>query len=227
MKTKWLGWIALLTLISTSLWLILLIWDMATSGPLETFEQVLAHAQKGDWKFTLTYLNAGMVTLCATALMAGLYDYCRTRFPLWAVVSLVFVPIYGMLNLFAYLSQITLVPALLEATADPRTSATAMLLLQQSLQLLPQSLVGFLNGLAYAILGIPSLIFGIALTQERGHTFQISGWLLALNGIACILGIVGYLLQNELLSAGTLLGGAIFWLALFPLTFAFLRGRDA
>jgi hypothetical protein len=227
MQTKWLGWISLLTLISTTLWLILLIWDLATAGPLDTFEQVFTHAQKGGWKFSLTYLNAGIVTLFASALMSGLYAYCRTALPQWRVVGLVFVPIYGTLNLLAYLSQITLVPALLEAAADPALTDAAYLLLRQSLQLLPSSVVGFFNGLAYAILGIPSIIFGRALIKGEERLLQISGWLLLLNGIACILGVIGYLSGSELLSLGTLLGGAIFWLALFPLTFVFLRGQNA
>ena len=227
MKTKWLGWIALLTLISTTLWLILLIGDMATAGPLETFEQVMAHAQKGGWKFTLTYLNAGIVTLGASTLMAGLYAYCRASISTWSIVGLVFLPMYGTLNLFAYLSQITLVPSLLQAANDPVQAAAAELLLQQTLQILPGSAVGFFNGFAYAILGIPSIIFGLALTIELGRSRQISGWLLFLNGIACILGTIGFLSGSALLSLGTILGGAIFWLALFPLTFAFLRGQNA
>jgi hypothetical protein len=226
MKTKWLGWISFLTLISTTLWLILLIWDMATAGPLETFQQVLSHAQKGDWKFTLTYLNAGFVTLSATAWMGGLYVIVRDDLPGWTLIGVVFVPVYSTLNLLAYLSQITLVPALLETTADPVMIDIALLLLQQSLQLLPSSFMGFINGLAYAILGIPSMIFGLALTKRGLRSLKISGWLLTFNGIACILGIIGYLLGNPLLSFGTVFGGAIFWLALFPLTFTFLRGQD-
>ena len=227
MKTKWLGWLSLITLISVTLWLIFLIWDMATAGPLETFQQVLAHAQKGDWKFTFTYLNAGIFTTCVIALMGGLYTYCRPITPEWALVGLIFVPIYGTLNLLAYLSQITLVPALLQAAADPVMADAAMLFLQQSLQLLPESAVGFFNGLAYAILGIPSIIFGMALTKDKFRHLQISGWLLLLSGIAGLLGIIGYLTGSAILSFGTLLGGAIFWLALFPLTSSFLRSNHA
>jgi len=117
MKTRWLGWMSLVTVISVTLWLILLIWDMATAGPMETFPQVLAHVQKGDWKFTLSYLNAGIFTTCVIALMSGLYVFCRSMIPEWSVVGLVFVPVYGTLNLFAYLSQITLVPALIQGGA--------------------------------------------------------------------------------------------------------------
>ncbi len=227
MKTKWLGWVSLITLISITLWLILLIWDMATAGPLDTFQQVLAHLQKGDWKFTFTYLNAGIFTTCVIALMGGLFVYFRPIVPEWSIVGLLFVPIYGTLNFIAYLSQITLVPALLRAAADPMMADSALLLLQQSLQLLPGSAVGFFNGLAYALLGFPSIIFGLALTKEDNRSLQISGWLLFLNGIVCILGIIGYLTGSTILSFGTIFGGTIFWLALFPMTIGFLRNRDA
>ena len=226
MKSKILGWLSLITLVSVTLWLIIMIWDMATAGPMESFQQVLEHAQKGDWKFTFTYLNAGIFTVAATALMGGVYTIVKPILPEWSMVGLVFVPIYGTLNLIAYLSQITLVPALLDAASDPVMADTALLLLQQSLQLLPGSIIGFFNGLAYAILGIPSIIFGVALTKGEDRPLRISGWLLLLNGIASILGIVGYFTGSNILTQGTLLGGVIFWLALFPMTFGFFRSQD-
>jgi len=226
MKTRWLGWISLVTLISVTLWLILLIWDMATAGPLETFQQVLAHAQKGDWKFTLSYLNAGIFTTCVIALMGGLYVFCRPTIPEWSVVGLVFVPVYGTLNLFAYLSQITLVPTLIQGASDPVMADIALFLLKHSLQLLPGSTIGFFNGLAYAILGIPSIIFGWALTLGDNRSLRISGWLLMINGAACILGVIGTSIRSDFLSMGTILGGAMFWLSLFPMTYAFLRRQD-
>jgi len=139
------------------------------------------------------------------------------------MVALVFVPIYGTLNLFAYLSQITLIPALIQAASDPATSETALLLLSQTLQMLPDSTVGFFNGLAYTILGIPSIIYGRVLIGSMKRSLTISGWLLLANGIACILGVFGTVIGNRFLSMGTVMGGTLFWLALFPLTLAFLR----
>jgi hypothetical protein len=225
MKTRWLGWISLLTLISVTLWLMLLIWDMATAGPLETFQQVLAHVQKDDWIFPVTYMNAGVFTIFVIALMAGLYVYCSSTLPGLSIVGLVFVPVYGTLNLIAYLSQITIVPALLESTSVPVVSDTAHLLLQHTLQMLPGSTVAFFNNMAYAILGIPSMIFGWTFTTDQNRTLKISGWLLILNGIACILGFTGVLFNIDFLSIGTILGGAIFWASLFPMSYVFLR-RD-
>ena len=47
------------------------------------------------------------------------------------------------------------------------------------------------------------------------------------SGIACILGVIGFTLQSDLLSLGTVLGGVLFWLALFPMTYGFFRSKDA
>jgi len=198
---------------------------MATAGPLETFQQVLAHVQKYDCKFPATYLNAGVFTIFVIALMAGLYIYCKSTLPGLSIVGLVFVPVYGTLNLIAYLSQITIVPALLESTSAPAVADTAYFLLEHTLQMLPSSTVAFFNNLAYAIFGIPSMIFGWTFTTDQNRVLRISGWLLILNGIACILGFIGTLLNLEFLSLGTILGGAIFWLSLFPISYIFLR-RD-
>lgn len=52
---------------------------------------------------------------------------------------------------------------------------------------------------------------------------KAAGGLLVLTGVACIAGIIGYLVGNAFLSAGILLGGVLFFLALVPLTLAFLR----
>ncbi len=46
----------------------------------------------------------------------------------------------------------------------------------------------------------------------------LAGALLALNGVACILGIVGFLARNAPLSLGTLAGGVLFLLALVPMS---------
>jgi hypothetical protein len=222
LRTKFIGVVALVTLFFTAVWLALLIWDQAAAGPLETLDQVIAYLANRGWRYTLIYLNAAMVTLCATILMTLLYRYVREIAPDWALVGLVFVPVYCALNLVAYLSQITLVPALVSSIEAGVDDPLVYLLLAQSIQLWPRSAVGFFNGLAYALLGIPSILYGLHI--RRGNRFmQAAGWLLVLNGVACISGIIGYLTGNDLLSSGILLGGVLFFLALIPLTLAFLR----
>ena len=83
MKPRTIGLISLLTMIGTILWLVLMIAGMTAAGPLDTFEQALAHAARQETTFTLSYLNAALITLLAMALMAGLYGYCKSVVPGW------------------------------------------------------------------------------------------------------------------------------------------------
>ena len=222
MKAKTLGLVSLACLVLTVLWLVLYVYGVASAGPLETLEQVLARVSRLDGLYYLTYVNATLVTLSATTLMAGLYVHCRPAAPGWFTVGLVFVPVYCVLNLFAYLSQITVVPRLLAFQQAAEYRAASSLLLGQLIQQWPGSTVNVLNNLAYAILGIPSIVFGVALFQ-RARATRLPGILLALNGVACIIGMAGVVLESEVLGLGSIVGGVLFLLALIPLSWALLR----
>ncbi len=221
MKPKLLGIVSLVLLSLTALWLVFLITDMASAGPFNTFEQILAHVEKLSVLFYATYVNATLLTLCAIAWMALLYVECKPVAPAWCTLGVAFVPIYGVLNLFTYFSQITVVPYLLALRQWPDYQRTATLLLRMSLQMWPDSAVAIFNGTAYAILGIPSMIFGLLLMQ-RSALLRVGGLLLALNGIACILGVIGDVADIAWFPPGVMLGGVLFFVALFPLTWAFL-----
>lgn len=222
MQPRMLGVVSLICLVVTILWLVLMIWGIVSVGTVETFEQALAHVAEPDALFFLTYVNATLVTLFATMLLAGLYVYFRPIAPEWSAIGLVFVPVYCVLNLFVYVSQITIVPRLLAFQGTAEYQDASSLLLGQMVQLWPGSAVATLNTLAYAILGIPSIIFGMGLVKQ-GTSKQLSGILLALNGLACIVGMVGFVVGSDLLEWGTSAGGVLFLLALIPLSLAFLR----
>lgn len=222
LKTKPLGIISLVTLVLTIIWLALLIMDMKSAGPMETFEQVLARVAKLDAIFYLTYINATLITLSATMLFAGLYFYLKPIAPQWSIIGAVFVPIYSVLNLFAYLSQITIVPQLLAARHVAGYQSASNLLLGQMIQQWPGSAVFVFNNLAYAILGIPSIIFGMILLKHS-RPLRLAGVLLALNGVACIIGIIGIILGNGIIGIGSVIGGVLFLWALIPLSLVFLR----
>lgn len=213
-----LGTVALLCAITTAIWLVLLIVGVATQGPVETLEQALASVADLDLLHYLTYANAALITITATLLFAGLYVYCKPQEAVWAVMGLAFVPAYTVLNLFAYLSQITIVPRLVDL--QPESS----LLLAQLVQSWPGSAVNVLNNLGYAILGIPSLIFGWLLLQ-RQRAMRLPGGLLALSGTASLVAMVGIILQNAALSLGSIVSGVLFLLALIPLSINLLRQK--
>ena len=219
------GIISLVTLVLTVTWLALLIASLSGVGPLDTFDQVLAYAARLDALFYLSYINSALIVVPATVLFCVLYRQYYGADPYGSLVGLVFVPVYTALNLFAYLSQITVVPGLIAHRQQPEYQAAADVLLRQMIQQWPESGVAFFNGLAYAVLGIPAIIFGVLMSR---HTppLKLAGALLALNGVACILGVVGLLTRSDLLGLGTVAGGVLFLLALIPMgRLAFLETR--
>jgi hypothetical protein len=216
--------LSLICLILTVLWIGLLIADMATAGPLESFEQVAAHVSRLHGLFYATYLNVALLTVAAVALFAALYAWLKPTAPGWIVIGLVFTPIYGGLNLVAYLSQVTLIPALVTLRLDPQYTATADVLLRLTLHAWPQSAMALFNGLAYAVLGIPSMLYGALLWRLSG-ALRWGGLLLAFNGAACILGVIGFLTGSALLAQGVMIGGVLFLAAMFPLSWGLWRAR--
>jgi hypothetical protein len=142
------------------------------------------------------------------------------------LVGVIFVPVYCALNLLVYGSQVTIIPRLVDLVADPVHEREAAFFLGQMIHAWPDSAVAVVNSLAYAILGIPSIIFGLLL--YRGFAArQVAGVLLVLNALACIAGLIGLITGILILEIGTLLGGGIFLLALIPLSMAFLRQGNA
>jgi hypothetical protein len=157
--------------------------------------------------------------------MGSLYSLLKPQAPGMALIALLFVPVYAAFNLIVYLSQITVVPALLALRSMPEYAPAVTVLLGQALQAWPASAVYVINNLAYALLGIPSIVYGVLLAR-RGRWFRMGGVLLALNGAACILGVLGILAGDPILSNGSTLGGGLYLLALLALAPAFFRAAD-
>lgn len=225
MRPRLLGWISLTCLILTVIWLALLISDTARSGAVESYEQAVIHAQRTDGIYLATYVNAAFITLSATALFAGLYRFLSSRAPYWTAIGLIFVPVYAVLNLFAYLSQISIVPAMAAIAASQPPNPSTQLMIALMVQAWQTSAVAFINALAYAILGIPSMIFGALLSRNASKKFAAGGWLIGLNGVACIAGVIGVIARLPALSMGVMIGGFLFLLGLIPLSAAFLTGN--
>lgn len=222
-KQKTLGILSLILAVSTILFLVLFVWGVARSGSIETYEQVLTVAKRQDLLFTLAYANVTLLTITASMLYAALYVYCRSASPMWSFIGVIFVPVYTVFNLTAYFSQISVVPRLLKLAETPETQVIAEFMLRQLIQQWPESAVSIYNNLAYAILGIPSIIFGVILYQKQ-LALKAGGALLALNGVACIVGIIGIVLGSNLLSWGSMVGAMLFLLALVVFAWVFLRG---
>lgn len=224
MQTKLLGVLSLICLVVTILWLVFLIAGMAVAGPLDSFEQVLAYISKADVLFYVTYANAALVTVSAVMLFAALYVYYKPMAPEWSSIGVTFVPIYGAMNLVVYLSQVTVVPHLIKLQSVPEYQVLSQFFLRQVIQQYPDSAIYIVNNLAYAVLGVPSIIFGI-LMLKSALVLRLGGVLLSLNGLACIAGFIGIAAQSAWLSQGSLAGGVLFLLALASMSWSFLQSR--
>ena len=226
MNIKLIGLLAWISFVFVTLWIVLFIISAATYGPINTLDQALGYVSRLDALFYLTYLNATIFTLLAVMMMTGLYLICKSTHPIWSIMGAVFIPIYGVINVFAYFSQILLMPVLLPLRESPGLQAAVDVVLKLTMQILPGSAVNTFNNLAYAILGIPSIIFGVILTQQA-KSLRLPGVLLALNGIACMLGIVGVLLDSAILNWGSVIGGVLWWASLLPLGIALFKGAPS
>jgi hypothetical protein len=215
--------LSIVTFVFTVFWLALLLLGLRVNGVSRGLEQIVANGAQLDTLWYATYLNAVCVTLAATMLFAVLYGFFRREAPAYAVLGFVFVPVYCVFNLTVYRVQITLVPNLLALYQTSEFQNTATVLLSQVLQPLPTSTLSVLNNFAYALLGIPSVIFGILLLNH-GTAGRIAGTLFAFNGVACVLGWLGALFNVSFLAFGSVIGGVLFLGALVPLALAFQNG---
>jgi len=215
--TRTLGVIALICLVVTVVWLALYVATTAEQGPIGSYEEALASMASLGPLHYVTYVNAALITVTATMLFAGLTVVCWPEDALWAAMASGFVPIYGLLNLFAYVSQITIVPRLvaLRPAVDP--------VLALMVQAWPASTVNVLNNLGYAVLGIPSIIFGILLPRTN-RSLRAAGGLLAASGAASLIGLVGIVSRSDLISSGSIISGVLFLFALVSMSIIWLRG---
>ena len=219
---KLIGSLSLACLVTTVIWLVLLIAGQASAGSLATFDQVLDYVGEQSGVFFATYANAALVTVVAIGLFAGLYVHLRSASPVWSAAAIVFVPVYGAMNLCVYLSQITIVPRVLDLYETVQHREASELLLRQLIQVWPDSAVFVVNNVGYAVLAVPSIIFGTLLFRSSMTLERVAGVLLALSGVASVAGLIGIASRAGWLSHGSLVGGVLFLLALVPVTWSFL-----
>jgi hypothetical protein len=181
-------------------------------------------ASEPGLSFRLNYINVSFLTMGVVYLFVLLFRYLKQDARNVALAGFIFVPMYGILNLFCYSVQINLVPSMAQAVlAQPAfEQGESIQRVAQWIQANPASVVGKLNGLAYALLGIPSILFGYLLMRKA---IRYSGLTLLLNGILCLIGIAGMMLDIRILSMGTLAGGFLFLISLGSIWFELGRHR--
>ena len=206
---------AIILLVLTIIWLIFTIISLSAVKSSWNDSDYLGWVSNPDFFFTGGYVNATLLTIVATILFALVFGFLKSKYSTAALVGWVFVPVYSVLNLFCYSIQISIVPSISQnASGNPETVFLAAQLIQAN----SHSLIGFTNGMAYAILGIPSIIYGYLLYKESK---KYTGIFLALNGLFCIVGIIGYVIRNAAMSMGVLIGGVVFLISLIAMTVEF------
>lgn len=206
---------AIILVILTILWVVLT--AISLSGIDRTWsnsEYVIWVAYPDIW-FTANYVNVTILTILVVAFFAFMYHYLKKDHKCRALAGLIFVAIYGIINVICYSIQISVVPTIARSAIE---NPDDMLLASELIQANSHSLIGFLNGVAYAILGIPSIIYGLMLLRKSK---KLSGFFLLLNGISCIIGLAGYILNNAVIALGIMIGGILFLLSLIFMSIEF------
>jgi hypothetical protein len=198
MKTKITGVLAASVFILTLIWLAQMIGIAVKYGTFEHFEDALTFARERHWfYYNTTYANALILTLFNMLLYGSLYGLLKGEHPELTTAGLVFVPLYGILALVSYLSQIVMVPALIPQLEDPQLQPIALALLHHWLQIWPQSTIQLFDQFSYFLLGVPGLIYGllmwrIEILRITGGLFVLSSAFCLLIGIGIITGLSGF-----------------------------------
>ena len=199
---------ALVLLVQTLIWIVLTGISLRGIDASWTGREYVAWAAHPDIFYLGNYMNAALLTVTAVVLFSALYSHFSGMDKVLAVVAWSFVPVYGMLNLISYSLQLKEVPDLArQAAGNPGMEFLVAHLIQAN----SASLLAFINGLAYALLAIPSVLFGRMLIADSR---KYSGAFLMLNGFSCIVGFAGYIAGSALVASGLALGGILFMISL-------------
>ncbi len=215
MNSKRFAKLSLLCFLLTMVWIIFKIWIAIAVKPMNSFDIVFHYVMRLDWKHYVNYINAAVLTLLISVLFAVLARSLAVINKFLAFVGFIFIPVYCTINLFIYLSQVTVVPQLIKSANLNVYSPTIRVLLTQLIHLWPDSSVAFFNSLAYSILAIPSFIYGIMLFRQP-IGLRFAGFFLALFALPCFAGTIGHLINSRFLENASIVGGVFFCAALAP-----------
>lgn len=216
-KVRFLG---IIVLLQTIIWIAFTIISMSQVNSTWSSQDFVQWVSRPDIFYVGNYVNATLLTIFVIILFCYMYSYLNKETTAHYLVALIFIPIYGLMNIIAYSIQISIVPQ----TAQIEILSNSMNGISQHLiQANSKSLMGFINGMAYALLSIPSIIFGIGLYKDYK---KYSGICFIASGIASDIGIIGYLLGDSLISTGIMISGVIFLIGLVFIVIEFRSTRN-
>jgi hypothetical protein len=191
--------------------------SISQGQPASSGIEYLTWLSKPDVFYSAYYVGAVILTLLIVALFTLLYGYLSNINRTAALVGIVFIPVYGVINLVCYSLQITVVPSLAAGaiSAGGDVGFVSQLILNDS-----SSVLGFVYGLAYSILAIPSIIYGLMFVKNAK---KCSGITFIIHGLLYVVGIAGFMLKNTVLSQGINLGAIAFLICLVFLIIDFRK----
>ena len=142
---------AILLLILTIIWLIFTIISMSEVKSSWNDLDFIKWVSHPNFFFTGNYINATLLTIVAIFLFTFLFNFLKSKHDNIAIAGLIFVPTYGIINLLCYSIQISIVPSIANDTLNNQNTT---IFVSQLIQANSKSLIGFMNGLAYTILGM-------------------------------------------------------------------------
>ncbi len=224
MKSRPISIVSIILAILTGIWILCMILLMQQQGSvIATFQDAYDFVKDPDGLFYLTYLNVVVLTIFDVVLFGMLYLYFKPVYPVMSLCGVLFVPVYAAYNMFVYISQVSVVQKIISVYEGVISKEVMNVLLGQFIQLWEHSTIAFINNYAYAILGIPSVLFGIAIYRMKQGLSKATGLILILSAFACLLGIIGIITGNQALSHGSAIGGGLFFLSLIGISLIFWR----
>jgi hypothetical protein len=224
MHSRQISTISIILVLLTGIWILSMALLMQQQGDvIATFEDAYDFVREPGGLFYLTYLNVVVLTIFDVVLYGLLYLRFKTDYPALSLTAVLFVPVYAAYNLFVYISQVSVVQKIIKIYDGVASEEVLNMLLGQFLQMWEHSTLAFVNNYAYAILGIPSVLFAIAIYRLGTVPGRITGMLLMANALACLLGIVGIILGNHILAYGSVMGGGLFFFSLIGMSIVFWK----
>ncbi|KPL23992.1 MAG: hypothetical protein AMS23_06055 [Bacteroides sp. SM1_62] len=235
MKSRQISVVSLILAILTGIWILCMILLLQQQGDvIATFEDAYDFVKDPGGLFYLTYLNVVVLTIFDVVLFGMLYLYFKPAYPVLSLCGILFVPVYAAYNMFVYISQVSVVQKIISVYDGLIREEVMQVLLGQFIQLWEHSTMAFINNYAYAILGIPSILFGMAIyrmkpasNSSEGADIPVlsraTGLLLMLNALACFLGIIGIITEHQILAYGSSIGGGLFFFSLIGMSIVFWR----
>lgn len=221
-NTKTIAGLSWVVLALSIVWVVLMLLSIPSESQMISLQDFIKYLSGAGVLFNLNYLNAGLLTFAVSILFAALFAFYKERDLLCSAIAFAFIPVYALLNLTVYFSQVAVLPAFVEMQQVSKYAASSELWIAMLSQLWPGSLFGFLNAMAYALLGVSSITFGWLMLKNT-MLLRWAGIMLSVNGFLCILGFAGTFMDSELLSLGLIAGAVFFMIALVLMGMGFWR----